>query len=661
MTETRPARARTIRLFFVLQILLAAVLSPSAVFGSDINQTNSSAARTDDQGSSRRSTAQAQFARAEALRSSLEEKAEPERTLKDYQAVASSYRRVYLITPRAPEVPTAIKMVGDLYRRMGEQFDPKYFDSAIVTYEFLLHDYPANRYREEALLAVADIQTKNLAQPGQARQAYESFLKQYPRSSRASEARQALAALDSDEKASAQEKTPAAPVRPEAVSTPAQNSQINSVSVSNGDTYTRITIDFTGQMKYQAARLSDPDRIYFDIDDAQLSSQLLRKPIEAPTGGYLKTLRVAQNRSNIVRLVLEVVKARDFSVVELSDPARLVIDVYGPAPDESSTSAAPKPATALSAPASSAAKSPAKASDSSSRPRAPAAKPSAMTMPPAASAPTSTTVRDAADPITPVPIPKNTRTGAPSLTRILGLKIGRIVIDAGHGGHDTGTIGSTGLMEKDLCLDVALRLGKLIQQRVPSAEIVYTREDDSFVPLEERTAIANRAKADLFLSIHANSSDETRIRGIETYYLNFNASPQALEVAARENALAQSSVHDLQDLVKKIARNEKAEESRDLATDIQDSLVNYMRAASRPERNRGVRKAPFVVLISAEMPSALAEISFLSNPTDEQWLKKPENRQRVSEGLYHGIEKYLRSTNSLNTNLTSSVEAPRGQ
>jgi N-acetylmuramoyl-L-alanine amidase len=660
MTETRPSRARTIRLFFVLQILLAAALSPSAVFSSDIGQTNSSAARTGDQGSSRRDTAQAQFVRAEALRSSLEEKAESERTLKDYQAVVSSYRRVYLITPRAPEVPTAIKMVGDLYRRMGEQFDPKYFDSAIVTYEFLLHDYPANRYREEALLAVADIQSKNLAQPGQARQAYENFLKQYPRSSRASEARQALAELDAAEKASAQEKTPAAPVRPEAVSTPAQNSQINSVSVSNGDTYTRITIEFTGQMKYQAARLSDPDRIYFDIDDAKLSSQLLRKPIEAPSGGYLKTVRVAQNRSNLVRLVLEVVKARDFSVVELSDPARLVIDVYGPAADESSTSTAPKPAMAASAAESGAAKSPAKAADSSSHPRAPAAKPSAATMPPAA-APTSAAARDAADPITPVLIPKNTRTGAPSLTRILGLKIGRIVIDAGHGGHDTGTIGSTGLMEKDLCLDVALRLGKLIQQRVPSAEIVYTRDDDSFVPLEERTAIANRAKADLFLSIHANSSDEARIRGIETYYLNFNASPQALEVAARENALAQSSVHDLQDLVKKIARNEKADESRDLATDIQDSLVSYMRAASRPERNRGVRKAPFVVLISAEMPSALAEISFLSNPADEQWLKKPENRQRVAEGLYHGIEKYLRSTNSLNTNLTSSVEAPRGQ
>ena len=158
-----------------------------------------------------------------------------------------------------------------------------------------------------------------------------------------------------------------------------------------------------------------------------------------------------------------------------------------------------------------------------------------------------------AEKIGPPTAAKPTRAGERSLTRALGLKIGRIVIDPGHGGHDTGTIGPTGLMEKDLCLDVALRLGKLIEQRLPSDEIVYTRQNDKYVGLEQRTAIANEAKADLFVSIHANSSDDASVSGIETYYLNFNASPQAMEVAARENATAQSSVHDLQDLVTKIA------------------------------------------------------------------------------------------------------------
>ncbi len=263
---------------------------------------------------------------------------------------------------------------------------------------------------------------------------------------------------------------------------------------------------------------------------------------------------------------------------------------------------------------------------------------------------TTKSAREQAEEMQPPSIPEAMRSGQPSLTRALGLKIGRIVIDAGHGGHDTGTIGPTGLMEKDLCLDVSLRLGKLIQQRLPSAEVVYTRDDDTFVPLEQRTSLANDARADLFVSVHANSSRDRNARGIETYYLNLTSSSDALEVAARENALSENAVHDLQDIVKKIARSEKIEESRDLAGSIQDSLAQRMENLNRGERDRGVRKAPFVVLIGANMPSVLAEISFLSNPGDEQWLKKPENRQRVAEGLYHGIETYLHSTNSLTLN-----------
>jgi N-acetylmuramoyl-L-alanine amidase len=210
-------------------------------------------------------------------------------------------------------------------------------------------------------------------------------------------------------------------------------------------------------------------------------------------------------------------------------------------------------------------------------------------------------------------------------------------------------------MEKDLCLDVALRLGKIIQQHLPGAEVVFTRNDDTFIPLDRRTEIANEAKADLFISVHANSSHDHQARGVETYYLNFTGSSDALEVASRENALSGNGVHDLQDIVKKIANNEKIEESRDLATMIQDSLSKRMENINRGERNRGVRKAPFVVLIGADMPSVLAEISFLSNPSDEKWLKNPENRQRVADGLYRGIETYLQSTNSLTSNQAHSA------
>jgi N-acetylmuramoyl-L-alanine amidase len=253
---------------------------------------------------------------------------------------------------------------------------------------------------------------------------------------------------------------------------------------------------------------------------------------------------------------------------------------------------------------------------------------------------------DSADLETPA-VPQPTRDGRRSLARVLDLKVRRIVIDPGHGGHDTGTIGPHGLEEKDVCLDVALRLGRLIQQRLPGAQVIYTRKTDVFIPLEERTAIADRAHADLFISIHANSSPDPQARGVETYYLNFATSPEAMAVAARENATSDESEHDLPDLLKKIARNDKIEESKELAHDIQDSLSDRLELVSRNERNRGVKKAPFVVLIGANMPSVLAEISFLSNPTDERLLRTPQQRERIAIGLYRGISVYLKSLNSL--------------
>jgi N-acetylmuramoyl-L-alanine amidase/type II secretory pathway predicted ATPase ExeA len=228
-----------------------------------------------------------------------------------------------------------------------------------------------------------------------------------------------------------------------------------------------------------------------------------------------------------------------------------------------------------------------------------------------------------------------------SLTRELGLKINRIVIDAGHGGWDTGAKGPHGLMEKDVCLDVALRLGQLIEQNIPGAQVVYTRKDDTFVPLEERTAIANNADADLFISIHANSSGSSEVRGVETYYLSLATSKEAKELAIRENALTQSSVHDLPDLVKKIASNEKIAESRDLATDIQYTLSQRLQGVSSHEKNRGVKQAPFIVLTGANMPAVLSEISFVTNASDEILLSGESQRQRIADGLYRGISAYF--------------------
>lgn len=251
-----------------------------------------------------------------------------------------------------------------------------------------------------------------------------------------------------------------------------------------------------------------------------------------------------------------------------------------------------------------------------------------------------------------------TANGDRSLIRALGLKIGKIVIDPGHGGHDTGTIGPNGLEEKDLVLDVGLKLGKLLESRL-GAEVVYTRKDDTFIPLETRTAIANQQRADLFISIHANSSQDPDARGVETYYLNFTSSPDALEVAARENAVSQKSVFELQDLVKKIALKEKIEESHEFASDVQESLHSGLAAKNPGIRNRGVKKAPFIVLIGANMPSILAEISFVSNPGDERRLETSEYRQRIAESLYKGIAKYANGLSGVK--VASKIDKVSGQ
>jgi N-acetylmuramoyl-L-alanine amidase len=237
---------------------------------------------------------------------------------------------------------------------------------------------------------------------------------------------------------------------------------------------------------------------------------------------------------------------------------------------------------------------------------------------------------------------KRDSSGDRSLVRVFGLKLGKVVIDAGHGGHDTGTIGPHGLMEKDLVFDVALRLGKLISQQL-GAEVVYTRSDDVFIPLEDRTKIANDEKADLFISIHANSSPEPSATGIETYYFNLTADKTALDLATRENATSVSSISDLNDLLHKAVLKTKSDESREFAQKVQTSLWGASVRMNNRSRDRGVRQAPFVVLIGATMPSILAEIGFVSNPHDEKLFNRTDQRARIAEALFKGISQYANS------------------
>jgi N-acetylmuramoyl-L-alanine amidase len=423
---------------------------------------------------------------------------------------------------------------------------------------------------------------------------------------------------------------------------------------------TRVAIEVTGEFQYRSDRLANPSRIYFDILNShpRLGSRLYAEDVD---DRLLKRVRVAETIPGITRIVLELADNVDASPSVLLNPSRLVVELRlsgAPAtppviptttppvskpPSILRPDPLPKPVQAVEATPPPVVAEPAKVQVAQELP-APLS-PDAKIEAKVETVKAVGEVPAVASSI-PTPVPRenaksarHTSSGQNSLTRALGLKINRVVIDPGHGGHDQGTMGTKGLLEKDLVLDVSLRLGKLIEERL-GAEVVYTRTDDTFVPLEGRTALANDKKADLFLSIHANSSPEPHVAGIETYYLNFSDSKDALDLAARENASSQKSVFELKDLIQQITLHDKAEESKEFARRVQTSLFAFSSSNITGEKNRGVRKAPFVVLIGANMPSVLAEIGFLSNLREETLLKKPDYRQKLAEALFRGVSRY---------------------
>lgn len=403
------------------------------------------------------------------------------------------------------------------------------------------------------------------------------------------------------------------------------NSQASKVTAvrfwSAGDT-TRVAIEVSAEFKYKTDRLESPPRLFFDVEGARPATAQKTIPVG---DGRVKQIRIAETQPGVTRVVLDLEQESEFTASQLSNPERLMIEIHPQGPKISSSEAPVLQAE--------------------SAPVLPA-----PVLAPRVSAPVLASVSraPATAPRTALPEPKaaaRNATGDRSLTRVLGLKLGRVVLDPGHGGHDVGTHGPSGLYEKDLVLDVSQRLAALLEDRLGS-EVLLTRSDDTFVSLEGRTKIANDYKADLFLSIHANSSPVKSVTGVETYYLNFSTSRTALDVAARENAAAESSVFDLKDVLEKIALRDKIDESREFASRLQTSLYTLTKAAPGT-KNRGVKKAPFVVLIGAQMPSVLAEIGFLTNATDEALMRKTEHRQKIAEALYKGIASYAETLSQL--------------
>jgi N-acetylmuramoyl-L-alanine amidase len=548
------------------------------------------------------------YVAAQALEATLNEKPEADRTRAEYLKVINAYQRTYLITPATRYADDALSSVARLYEEMKDNAD------AIKTLQFLIHEYPGTPFKDAAEKDIARLSGVTTAQTAQTQ----------------------------------------------------KTTSVDNLRYWETPHSVRVVVNTSGEVRFAQGEAKGPDRVFVDVTPAHLNSAMIGKQLLVKSG-LLQQIRLGQYDASTVRIVLYVGTIGRVTSFTLRDPDRLIIDVLGKdapitadptATPVESVAAAPTPVTTAPASAATATTTPetpkvaakpaaTPGGTTKKSPEKPDTKPAdtksaaaaaATANPPAApSAGTAPATSPSAEAKVIVPA-KATSEGTRSLVRSLGLKLQRVVIDAGHGGHDTGTIGPGGYTEKELVLDVATRLKTLIETEM-GAEVVMTRTDDSFIPLESRTVIANQQQADLFISIHANSSQERSVHGVETYYLNFTSSREGLETASRENAASERSIHELQDLVKKIMLRDKLDESRELAEHIEHALA----ARKGSGVDRGVKQAPFVVLIGANMPSILAEICFISNPQDEKSVKKPDGRQAIADSLFEGVKSYAES------------------
>jgi N-acetylmuramoyl-L-alanine amidase len=533
--------------------------------------------------------------------------------------------------------------------------------AAVAAYENVVRRYPRSGYSDNALWQGANLALLAFERFGQASdkrtalRLLNQLKSQYPSSSLVSRIADLLAPSDgarpapvtratSSSPPSATQATPpargatAAPSAPRS-GLPAAEAESGPSTESDGGTQlvtirdirrtplpdgTRVSIEMDGESLFRSERLENPPRVFFDLKGTRTTTSLRDASIRLDDD-VVREIRLGRHSQNTTRIVMDLEAIETYSVFTLYNPFRLVVDF------RRASSSGPLPArgTVLAPPTASAVVEPGQG------PAAPNSIAAAASEPvPLISRPVESTLVSPA-------APTANGNGQFSIARQLGLGVSRIVLDAGHGGHDPGAR-ANGLNEAELVLDVTLRLRALLENQ-PGFEVTLTRDKDVFVPLEERTAIANREGADLFLSIHANASRNPNARGIETYFLNFASNHEAEAVAARENASSGRAMRNLPDIVRAIALNNKIDESRDFAEMVQKSMVRHLASRSKQVRDLGVKQAPFVVLIGAGMPSVLAEISFVTNRQEAALLKGAAYRQQIAESLLDGILRYQRS------------------
>jgi N-acetylmuramoyl-L-alanine amidase len=507
--------------------------------------------------------------------------------------VANAYRKVVLQHPQSGYCDDALYYEGQLYIEVYRRFDDREaLRRALDAHLLLANGYPSSKWARSARLVRGKLFLEELSDRKAASIELRKITSTWPNTAEAAEAHRLIENMK-------------APSRRSVERFPRGVVGVRNIRHWTGREYTRIVIDLDAEVKFRQGQLENPDRIYFDLLGTRVAEDLASRsfPIE---DGFLRRIRVGQNKPDVVRVVFDFANISEYKFFILPDPYRLVVDIMGKKPEHEALTAQkknPEPAPEAT-PSSSSAQEPPDVEETQ-----------------------VSTLKVAPEP----------RRDGYSLVQQLGLDVGRIVIDPGHGGHDPGTM-SKSLQEKDIVLDIARRVAKILEER--NFDVLLTRNKDVFIPLEERTAIANSKGADLFVSIHVNASRSSRPRGTETYYLNLATTPDAEEVAARENAVNTRRLGELQNLLQQVMNNSKITESRELARHVQSSMADDLFRSKKDPRNRGVKTAPFYVLLGAQIPSVLVEVAYLSNRKDEQLLADASYRQKIAESIAEGIRGY---------------------
>jgi len=458
---------------------------------------------------------------------------------------------------------------------------PADLNNALSSYHRLCEDHPASRNAEWALFISGELLYRYGKAYAEAERRYRSLVAKYPNGRWTEKAKLRLREL-----------APHLPGTAGKGASGGDSAGISGLKVVKGlrywsnPNYTRVVLDVEDSVTYEQHILRNPDRLYLDLHGTRISPNL-NDPVIPINDGLLRRARIGQNQPDRVRVVLDIDNISRHKIFALEEPYRIVIDVMGKEAGRKGGSAA--------------------------------------------EGPSGVTGREA---------PRNRDI---SIARQLGLGVETIVIDPGHGGRDPGAIGPSGITEKEITLDVAKRLKQLIEKRM-ACKVILTRYKDVFLPLEERTAIANTSEADLFISVHVNAHKRRTVSGVETFCLNFASSEDAKITAARENQTSLKKVSDLQVILTDLLLTSKLDESTDLARLIQDSLVSGLSSRFGRVNDLGVKEAPFYVLIGAQMPSILVEIGFVSNPSEEKRLRASAYRDQVAQHILNGVQQYIDTT-----------------